>query len=80
MAVKKVYVSVVARFSKEGSITPLSIEWEDGRVFSIDYVIDKRRAASLKAGGIGTRYTIRLRGKETYLWYEQPAWFVEGRV
>ncbi len=80
MAVKKVFVAVVARFSPQGEMTPLSIEWEDGRVFAIDRVVDKRKAASLKAGGTGMRYTIRVLGKETFLWYEDPAWFVEGKT
>lgn len=76
---RKVIVEVVARFDTEGTITPLSIIWEDGRIFEIDKVIDARRAASLKAGGIGVRYTCRIRGRETYLWYEEPQWFVEGK-
>ena len=47
--VRKVYVEVTARFDTEGDITPLSVTWEDGTVYEIDKVIDKRRAASLKA-------------------------------
>lgn len=54
---RKVYVEVIARFDTDGNITPLSVKWEDGTVYEIDKVIDKRRAASLKAGGIGMRYT-----------------------
>ena len=55
----KVYVGVDARFDTEGRIIPLPITWEDGRVYGIDRVLDMRRAASLKAGGAGTRYTVR---------------------
>ena len=76
---RKVYVEVVARFDADGNVTPLSITWEDGRVYEIDRVLDARRAASLKAGGIGIRYRCRIAGKETYLWYEEPRWFVEGK-
>ena len=57
---RKVYVEVIARFDTDGNITPLSVKWEDGTVYEIDKVIDKRRAASLKAGGIGMRYTCRI--------------------
>lgn len=76
---RKVYVEVVAMFDADGNITPLSITWEDGRVYNIDRVLDVRRAASLQAGGIGMRYRCRIAGKETYLWYEMPRWFVEGK-
>lgn len=61
-----------------GNITPISVVWEDGRGFKIDRVLDVRRAASLKAGGIGVRYLCRISGRETFLYYEDPRWFVEG--
>jgi len=36
-----------------------------------------RRAASLKAGGSGIRYTCRIGKKDAYLYYEDPKWFVD---
>ena len=76
---RKVFVEVIAKFDAEGNITPLSIRWEDGTNFPIDRVLDKRRAASLKAGGQGIRYTIRINNRQTYLFYEEPRWFVEAK-
>ena len=76
---RKVYVEVTARFDAEGRITPLSLTWEDGTVFEIDRVQDSRRAASLKAGGNGMRYTVRIGNQQSYLYYEDPRWFVEGK-
>ena len=77
--VRKVYVEVTAKFDTDGIITPLSVTGEDGKVYEIDKVLDKRRAASLKAGGIGMRYTCRILGRESYLFYEEPRWFVEAK-
>ena len=77
--VRKVYVEVTAKFDTEGNITPLSVTWEDGTVYGTDRILDKRRAASLKAGGIGMRYTCRISGRQSYLYYEEPRWFVEGK-
>lgn len=76
----KIVVEVVARFDTAGGLTPLWMVWEDGRKFEIDRVLDVRRAASLKAGGVGIRYTVRILGKERYLWFEDMSntWFVEG--
>ena len=78
--VRKVYVEVTAKFDTEGNITPLSVTWEDGMVYEIDRILDRRRAASLKAGGIGMRYTCRISGRQSYLYYEDPRWFVEGKI
>lgn len=75
----KVYVEVTAKFDINGNITPLAVIWEDGTIYEIDKVVDKRRAASLKAGGIGVRYTCRILGQESYLFYENPKWFVEAK-
>lgn len=77
---RKVIVSVEARFDTDGSIFPRMIVWEDGTKFEIDRVLEAKRAASMKAGGIGTRYTVRIQGRERFLWYEDPIWFVEAPV
>lgn len=75
----KVYVSVTVRFLEDGQIRPLSITWEDGREFEVDQVLDICPAASLKAGGAGIRYTVRIGRQVTYLFLEEDRWFVERR-
>ena len=61
----KIYVDVDATFTKDG------VEYE------ISKVKDIRRAASLKAGGAGMRYTCVVDGKEVYLFYEDNnMWFM----
>lgn len=76
----KVYVQVDGRFTPEGQIIPRVIYWPDGRQFAIDEVFDIRPAASLKAGGAGIRYRIRIGSRETYLFLEETRWFVEART
>jgi len=85
---KKVYVAVEAIFTEDGTIIPTEITWVDGRKYKIDRVLDVRQAAAMKAGGQGDRYTIRVRGKTSYLFFERSAnisgnnigrWFVESR-
>jgi hypothetical protein len=75
----KVYVSVKAIFHQDGRIQPISFVWEDGHEYEIDRVIDARRAASLKAGGVGVRYTCMVRGKQTYLFSDEDRWFMERK-
>lgn len=85
----KVYVDVTAKFNSDGFLIPISLTWEDGHVFEIDRVTDIRQAAAMKAGGQGDRYTIWVRGKQSYLFFERNCsltgnnlgrWFVERRV
>lgn len=75
----KRYIKVAACFDTEGRMVPVMLWWEDGKSYEIDRVLDVRRAASLKAGGSGIRYTCRILGKERYLYYDdhQNKWFVE---
>lgn len=74
----KVYVDVTAEFSKDGNLVPKSFRWEDGQVYEIERVKDVRRAASLKAGGVGMRYTCVIGGQEKHLFYEDNnMWFME---
>lgn len=85
----KVYVDVIAQFNSEGVLIPLSLTWEDGEKFDIDRVTDIRQAAAMKAGGQGDRYTIWVRGQQSYLFFERNhsltgnnlgRWFVERRI
>lgn len=75
----KIYVSVEILVDTDGQIIPKAIIWEDGKRFEIDKILDVRPAASMKAGGIGTRYLCRINSKDRYLFFEDPRWFVEAR-
>lgn len=76
---RKAYVSVNLDVDKEGALHPRLIRWDNGRVFNIDQILYKCRAASKKVGGGGIRYTIIIRGRESYLFQEGDKWFVEAR-
>ena len=84
----KVYVAVKVDFREDGTMLPRQIQWEDGEIFTIDRVSEICQAAALKAGGQGDRYTIHMKGRETYLFFERSTeltgnnigrWFVERR-
>ena len=53
---------------------------EQSMNYEIDRVLHVCRAASLKAGGAGIRYTVRIQNRETYLFLEENRWFVERRM
>ena len=80
MESSKIYVDVNATFSKDGRLIPKSFIWTDGHVYDIQRVKNVCRAASLKAGGVGMRYTCVVDGRESHLYYEDNnMWFLEGK-
>lgn len=86
---KRTYVAVNADFRADGLMLPRSISWYDDHKYQIDRVIMVEQAAARKAGSSGDRYTIMVRGKQTYLFFERSTnlsgpnigrWFVEERI
>ena len=79
----KVYVCVLAVCDRDGNTKPVSFIWEDGNSYDIDKITEVRPAASLKAGGAGIRYTVRVRNRQTYMFLEENRgtrkWFMERR-
>ena len=71
------YVDVVALMQTTGVIIPKTIIWEDGRTFEVDKVLDIRKKASTRGGGAGLRYTIKICGKEKYIFLNENKWFFE---
>ena len=71
---------MIVRFEAEGKLRPLMIEFDGNRKYPVDRVLDVRRAACESVGGVGDRYTCRIQGQESYLWFEKGRWFVEEKA
>lgn len=76
----KQYVEVVADFSPDGVLIPLSVVWEDGSKFEITNVTEVKPRKYSKCGGIGVRYTCQIGRAQSYLYFEEDKWFVEKKV
>lgn len=74
----KIYVKVRADHLLDGTTRPLMLRAEDGPIVRIDRIIDAREAPSLKAGGQGMRYTCMVEGRQLYLFFDDPYWFIEA--
>lgn len=74
----KVFVDVLVQYTTEGGKVPLGIKWDDGRMSSIDRVIDVRKSASIMEEAKGLRYTCRVKGKQMYLYSEDDKWYIEN--
>ncbi|TYQ16535.1 UNVERIFIED_CONTAM: hypothetical protein Cloal_3082 [Acetivibrio alkalicellulosi] len=74
---KKTFIDVIVKYTKEGNKIPLEIIWTDSRKFSIDKITDIKKASSLKSGGKGIRFTCKIMGKKVYLFLDDDKWFLE---
>lgn len=70
-------VSVIASIQPNGVVIPQILIWENGKKYAIDKVLDIRKKASTKGGGMGLRYTCRFGNHERYLWLDGYVWFIE---
>lgn len=77
---RKVYVKVISQTDEDGNISPISVTWEDGRAYNIDKITDIRRAYAFGVGGTAIRYTVRISGKETFIFRDDSKWFVESKA
>ena len=77
---EKRYVDVVSITDRDGIVTPLRIVWRDGTAFDITEVVSRDRRYSHAANHAVLRYGIRGRDRSTYLYYENPRWYVEAKV
>lgn len=73
----KRYVNVIVEVDKFGDLTPLYLRWENGELFKIDKIMQKRQATS-KVGGNGMLYVVMIHGKQRNLFYEINRWFIES--
>lgn len=76
----KVYVDVTVEFDKYGRMFPRSICWEDDHIYRIDRVISMKPSFSMKAGGQGDLYTVKVQGFEKHLFFERNAESFSGSV
>lgn len=75
---RRVYAEANVTHRPDGTTRPNFIEFENDEKYEIDYVTQKCRAASTKVGGTDIRYTVRIRGKPTFLFDEENGkWLVE---
>lgn len=78
LEIKKTYVDIIVKHDSDGNIKPLALSVNGSRLYEIDKVKYKCRAASLKVGGNGVRYTIKINGKIMFLYDEENGkWFIE---
>ena len=76
---KRRFVTIQLLALPTGQLIPQRLIWEDGRSWDIDKVIDIRPQAARKSGGFGTRYLVKISGKERELYQDNhQRWFVEA--
>ena len=85
----RIYVPVEVYFDSNGNMMPRVIIWEDGRKFEIDRITDVRCGPSRRDGVGADRYTVWIKGQQSYLFFERGdmvvgcrlgRWFVERKT
>ena len=85
----KIYINVRTAFDRDGRMRPLSLEWEDGRVFPIDRVGEIHTESARFSSSIGDRYTVWIHGCKRFLFFERSdrlpgqrigRWFMERKL
>lgn len=74
---RKQYVEVVATHYVDGSIRPRRIIMANGLGYEIDEVKNIRQTVMQSTGESVQRYTIQIKNRETFLFYNDGRWFVE---
>lgn len=73
---RKEYVQVLVIFTPDGKMIPKAIELENGRRFSIDQIMDIKRAVQRRPGQPQLEFTCRIWGQDCSLYYEDNCrWF-----
>jgi len=75
----KTAVDVAAICHADGSVIPRAFCWTDGILYEIDRVTGWQQSVTLRAGIMGLRYSVRTRGKDTFLYRDDDRWFMENR-
>ena len=74
MIMKKKYVDVEVLCSG-GTIRPIRIHWDDGRVWNIKRTLHISRPVENEFKGI--RYTVLIGSAEKYMYLDGTRWYVE---
>lgn len=77
----KLYVNVIAKFDREGIITPMLLEWNDGLLYDVEKVVAISECSSRRIGGQGVHYKVQIGSRQAVLSFEDPCWFIsKGRL
>ena len=72
-------IDVIGQSFDSGIEFPQCVIWSDGRIFKIEKIDSAQEHAHFATGGIGTRFSCWLNGKQRFIGYEEPGdWFVES--
>ena len=72
---RKVPVGVLAQFDAEGRLLPVSVTWENGRIYRIDHVLGMRVS---RMNRDNRRYDVVIRAQQTCLYRTGDQWYMEA--
>ena len=76
MVAAKIYVNVIAKFDKDGTITPMTLEWRNGLLYDVEKVRTIGECSSRRIGGQGVEFMVQIEGNQAVLSFEDPCWYI----
>ncbi len=77
---RKQYVEVIATHHIDGSVRPQKIIIIAGPTFDVEDVKGVTKVKTVSTLEIANRYTVVVKGKETFLYEDCGKWFVEMKT
>lgn len=79
MSTRKIYVNVIAKFDKDGNITPMILEWKNGLLYDVERALLLGECSSRRAGGQGIRFMVQIGSRQAVLSFEDPCWYISRK-
>lgn len=77
---EKTFVSALAICDNNGKQIPLYIKWIDGTKYKIDNILDMKPTGSIMFGGRTMKYTVEIKKKKAYIYYDNKHWYVYKKL
>ena len=78
MYLRKIPINLIANFTEKGIVYPLTFLY-DKKEYKIEKTLDIEEAISRKSGGLGIRYTVKVKNTIIYLWLINSCWYLEQK-
>ena len=72
---RKVPVGVLAQFDAQGRLLPVSVTWENGRIYNIERVLGMRVS---RMNRMNHRYDVVIHAQQTCLYRAGDTWYMEA--
>ncbi len=78
MYLRKIPINLIANFTEKGIVYPITFLYDE-KEYKIEKTLNIEEAISRKSGGLGIRYTVKVKNTIIYLWLINSCWYLEQK-